>query len=540
VGTGDRQKKAWVTQIYWIISDRLLTVRVGKFVVMAADDKSGIMTRDAEQERLAGCGEEMQVSAEKEESQHIMTPETETNATTDDVVNNYADADRDSESPRSRDLIDPAVADVDSEEPADIQHLTATQESTLVRSALRMNSLDGEDAALLSEFLSRAQAKRAANAATIPKDADKVMGEELVPNSPSVRSRRALEELDKNSPSPQKPQLSCPTKTEKTSDSPTSPMKDETDEEAGNQASPAATRRSNRTRFPRPPTRAPRPAVPNQIPVRRANGTEFVFLQRTEAQELSLTTRRNTRRNKGDAQLPKYALQAMAKRQQEEPDNSDSSTAPVRRSPRKRAGTKQVSWKEEQLVEYAVEKNKDSGSGDDVVSGGADKKKTASLRRNGSTSKSTTREREKEKEEAVAASPATPRRVRRLALPTTTNITTTSTSAGADTTSASTTSSAKPIAVSTPISKRKKLTPKSPGGGLLGLPAKAAISKTANSSSKAGIKTAKTSSAATSKKTSNIPTSTNGGKTQSSLLKVGSSSAGATPLPKRVRAKKAG
>ncbi|KAL1964713.1 hypothetical protein VTN77DRAFT_6739 [Rasamsonia byssochlamydoides] len=493
--------------------------RKRKLAAIAADEDSSAMW-ESEQEQLPGTGHESELScggeesqelANTEEDQHVMTPEAKTKATTDDV-NNSAEAGRDSNSPSSCDLVDPAV-EVDSDEAADIQtqDLIATKESepTLVRSALRMNSLDGEEAAFLSEFLSRAQAKRAAKLA---QDEERVMKGELVPNSPLVRSRRALEELDKNSPSPQKPHSSSPSKAEKSSDSPIEPMKDETDEETGNQASPAACRRSNRIRLPSLQQRAPRPAVPNQIPLRRAKGTEFVFLQRTEAQELALTTRRNTRHNKGDAQLPKYALQAMAKRQQEEDtasshlDNSDAST---RRSERKRAGAKQVSWKEEQLVEYA-----ENSSSKDPVSGGSDKKKTASARRNGKSTKET----------SPGALPATPpRRVRRLALPAATNTTTTSTS-GTNTNSATTSSSTKPIAVGTPIPKRKKLTPKSPSAGLLKRPAKGAMSKTVNSSS--------SSTTTTSSKTSNIPTSNGKSRT---LLKAGP--AGATPMPKRVRAK---
>ncbi|KAL1988216.1 hypothetical protein VTN96DRAFT_191 [Rasamsonia emersonii] len=490
----------------------LETGRRRRKVAMAADEDS-CMTWDSEPERLAGTaqetdsqdhelacsGEETQAPADTEEDQRVTTPETKI---TDDVNNS--------------EQVDPA-ADIDSDA-ADFQDLIATQESTLVRSALRMNSLDGDDAALLSEFLSRAQAKRAAKAAKIPKDE---MKEELVPNSPTVRTRQALEELDKNSPSPQKPQLLSPSKAEKPSGSPDDPMKDEEDEEAGNPASPAACRRSSRIRLPKPPQRAPRPAVPNQIPLRRAKGTEFVFLQRTEAQELALTTRRNTRRNKGDALLPKYALQAMAKRQEEEAasshlDNSDDAAA--RQSTRKRAGAKQVSWKEDQLVEYVDGKSKNSGND---VSGGADKKKTA-IRRN--ASKSTSREKE-----TVAASPgSTPKKpVRRLALPAATT-TSSTTDSGA-------TTSTKPISVGTPIPKRKKLTPKSPGAGLLKLPAKGALSKTVtSSSSKSGIKTT-TSSTSSSKmsKTSSIPTSSSKGQT---LLKAGP--AGATPMAKRVRAKK--
>jgi hypothetical protein len=112
-------------------------------------------------------------------------------------------------------------------------------------------------------------------------------------------------------------------------------------------------RRSNRTRTAKIP-RPHAPNVPHQIPVRRANGTEFIFLRRTEAQQVALTTRANTRRNRGDAQMPRYRLQEMAEQQSEiaeargDPEAGDSATLHG-----KPIGKKQVSWNEHHLVQYA-------------------------------------------------------------------------------------------------------------------------------------------------------------------------------------------
>ena len=47
------------------------------------------------------------------------------------------------------------------------------------------------------------------------------------------------------------------------------------------------------------------------IPVRRPDGSEPVVLQKSAAQELAITTRANTRRNKGLSKLPKFMLETL-------------------------------------------------------------------------------------------------------------------------------------------------------------------------------------------------------------------------------------
>lgn len=324
---------------------------------------------------------------------------------------------------------------------ADVKELNAEQEKNLIRSALRLSELDGEDAELLSDFLTRAQAKRAANAALTPRETDKA----VISDSPTPRARRALGELDGNSPSPQKP---SPSKAA------SSPEAEKTDDQ---QSATPGCRRSSRTRA----AKQQEQAVPNRIPLRRANGTELVFLPRTEAQELALTTRRNTRRNKGDAQLPRIALQAMAQKQEAEQAESEGSAEESQRRS-KRAGGKQVSWNEQRLVEYAH---------DDVPVEPAPAASAARAPRRPPTGAKS------------AAAPALPRA----------------------------SSTTKP---STPVGQRKKLTPKSPSAALLGTPASKAIGK-------AAVKTGTTSSSRSSSSSSKTAA---GVKKSSSILKAGAGS----------------
>jgi hypothetical protein len=420
-------------------------------------------------------------------------------------------------------IVDLAVDAQGGQVTAEVRELIAKKEQKLVRSALRMTSLDGEDAALLSEFLSRAQAKRAANAAMAGEERSEIRQkkEGQVLGSPAVQSRRALEELDVNSPSI-KPSTSTPVKAERLPESPDAAGP--TDEINQSIASPTvARRRSSRTK-PTEQTRSLRPAVPNQIPVRRANGTEFVFLQRTEAQELALATRKNTRRNKGNALLPRYLLQAIVK--QERKDETTQPFAHIegkdesRQSRKHATGPKQVCWNEDQLVEYAPEKRSSPATDSPSPS----KKKGGSSRREGSESAPVT----------THALPATPsKKVRRI------NMATSSTSMD-DTARAI----SKPMPVGTPVPKRKKLTPR--------LKSTTSATKTVEFSSDHSFKDPLPSAAAkaatrqmappsqqTASKMSGIPRSKTLIKPSAPATTTSTSSAGATPMVRRVRARRA-
>lgn len=284
---------------------------------------------------------------------------------------------------------------------------------------MKLPTLEGDDAELISEFLSRAKAKRAAAAATKSETAvvHRDIDNDVIPQSPTPRQRRVLKDLDKNSPSSPRCHVS-PSKLRQVPSSPLTHLperpvqrepenedkgdgeEEEEDEEEEakeekekldskeqpQQASAVRQcRRSTRTTV-KPQRHIP--AVPNQIPLRRSNGTEFVFLQKTEAQRLALTTKANTKRNKGDAQLPHKVLPGLQASESNKDDAvSPRSTAAAaaaaaatttkimhKKSTRKQAcGRKKVTWDDRHLVQYEgeilsesdMETNQDGHSPDD-------------------------------------------------------------------------------------------------------------------------------------------------------------------------------
>ncbi|KAL6232594.1 hypothetical protein BDW75DRAFT_242812 [Aspergillus navahoensis] len=393
--------------------------------------------------------------------------------------------------------------------------MSAAQESTLIRSALR-SSMDGDDTALLNDFLSKAKAKREAKAAAETEAAATIIAsdpEEKEPEQPprhqaSVEiptpERRVLEDLDANTSSPQK--------------SPSKP--DEKNESVGDKdsASPVA-RRSTRVRLLQ---RAVAPSFRTTLSLRRARGNEFVFLQRTEAQEMALATRRNTKQNKGDALMPKFKLQELARQTPDSYPNTVNDGTRKSNKPKK-----YVKWNEERLVEYEG----DGPGSDDDLSGGsqalkatttlnpklAEKKKgAASSGRSSVSHESLKTGAGVQPEAAAAATTASPtatraRRVRRLGPPKPLESAVVTDSND----SASSPPSPTTIVGSTPIAKRKKLTPKSP---------KTSLSRTASK-----VPTA----AAAATNTTELPSLLSGGRSvKANLLKV---NAGSTPKPRRVR-----
>lgn len=155
-----------------------------------------------------------------------------------------------------------------------------------------------DDTNLLKDFLNRAQAKKMVKDIKKPANAPP-------PVSPRRSPRKALTELTSNSPSPQKPK-------DLANRPGTPPGKQRLDAFSFDDVDelteePTSCRRSTRTRLPAP-AKAP-PGAPSFIPVRRADGTDAVVLQKSMAQELAVQTRANTRRNKGQSKPPSLALQ---------------------------------------------------------------------------------------------------------------------------------------------------------------------------------------------------------------------------------------
>ena len=157
-----------------------------------------------------------------------------------------------------------------------------------------------DDTSMLKEFLNRAQAKKAAKTPILS-----VIDVPKPQISPRRSPRKALGAHGGNALSPQKLR-DVPNRPGTPPGKPKldAPGSDEVDEIS---AEITSCRRSTRTRLPAPAKGVP--GAPSFIPVRRADGTDPVVLQKSQAQELAMITRANTRRNKGQSKPPLLALQ---------------------------------------------------------------------------------------------------------------------------------------------------------------------------------------------------------------------------------------
>ena len=189
-------------------------------------------------------------------------------------------------------------------------------------------TIDCDDNDFLYGFLRRARARKdvaeRATPSPIKQSAPQRSTTDPSPHPGPGQSRKALEPIDSNT--------TCPTKGTK----PEVKMTSESEKAQAHKASagslsPEGSRM--RTRFPRPQRKAV--AAPTTIPVRQANSTELVLLQKTEAQQVALATRNNTKRNRGEAVMPKVKLQTLSQQQ----------CSPTK-SPRHKRNSKGVSWDE--------------------------------------------------------------------------------------------------------------------------------------------------------------------------------------------------
>ena len=198
------------------------------------------------------------------------------------------------------------------------------------RSGIRFS----DDTSMLKEFLNRAQAKKAAKTPSLT--APDLPKPQV---SPRRSPRKALGSQTGHDLSPQKPR-DVPNRP---GTPPGKPQVDAVESDDGEEISAEITscRRSTRTRLPAPVKGIP--GAPSFIPVRRADGTDHVVLQKSQAQELAMVTRANTRRNKGQSKPPLLALQDLPA----EITESASSITVKRRT----ASSKTVGWAE-QLASY--------------------------------------------------------------------------------------------------------------------------------------------------------------------------------------------
>jgi hypothetical protein len=186
---------------------------------------------------------------------------------------------------------------------------------------LRPDAPPSDDTAYLNDFLTRARAKKAAQAANSPEKMD----------SPAKNTRQALANLSTNPVSP--------SEAAQTGLKPEELLEDTVlDDQA---TSPC--RRTSRPRFPKP-VKSIAPAIPNTIPVRRSNGTEFIFLPRSEAMQVALDTRTNTQRNKGEAVAPVVRLETL----------SIGEMSPIKERKKSSKAKKMVKW-DENLSQEQVE-----------------------------------------------------------------------------------------------------------------------------------------------------------------------------------------
>ena len=182
------------------------------------------------------------------------------------------------------------------------QAMEGTRQQT-ANQKTRSGARFSDDTSMLKDFLNRAQARKAAQKPLLSAP------DAPIPQcSPRRSPRKTHGSQDGHALSPQKRR----TIVNRPGTPPGKPKTETLDSEEGEEltAEPASCRRSTRTRLPAPSKAAP--GAPSFIPVRRADGTDPVVLQKSQAQELAVTTRANTRRNKGQSKPPLLALQDLA------------------------------------------------------------------------------------------------------------------------------------------------------------------------------------------------------------------------------------
>ena len=182
----------------------------------------------------------------------------------------------------------------------DVSQATQSIKEQTPNQKKRSGARFSDDTSMLKDFLNRAQARKAAQKPVLsaPEAA-------ISQHSPRRSPRKMHGSQDGRGSSPEKPRNIA----SRPNTPPSKPKLEAFDSDDGEEhtAEPASCRRSTRTRLPAPSKTVP--GAPSFIPVRRADGTDPVVLQKSQAQELAVATRANTRRNKGQSKPPLLALQ---------------------------------------------------------------------------------------------------------------------------------------------------------------------------------------------------------------------------------------
>lgn len=415
-----------------------------------------------------------------------------------------------------------------------VKDLTQQQEGTLVRSALR-SSIDRADTALLNDFLIRAQEKRAAKAATLTQEeatTEQSSSPDLSPDAecPTPTSRRVLEVMDENSsstaraasPPTQETQINVQEQVEALGQ----PVLEE--EEAPASPTVRRSRRSRRGTTPEPPT---------TISLRRATGTEFVFKQRTPAQELALTTTKNTRRNRGDAVFPQLVLEALREQtkaleeqekalaEQAKDEQPVSAATTIREDSNEpkdpSTGRKSVRWNDDRLVEFSPDAPYWPPLPEETPEEQSPRRRPRQRRSRGQMEEESGHDTDSAPS-APTTAPA-PKRVRRVGNSAMGAGTPVQTGSGSSRTSAPAAPADEVAGPSTPTRARRVLTPRSPSASGLPTPVSRSSTAPADQAVASGIPT----------RTPSTPAATS----QGSRRRSREDNAGSTPMPRRVRAR---
>nr|KMM64862.1 hypothetical protein CPAG_01214 [Coccidioides posadasii RMSCC 3488] len=214
---------------------------------------------------------------------------------------------------------------------------TPVKRPSMIASLLRQPLLEEDDVELLSNFLSEAEAKRTTNNALAARKAAEKRASIKLSRSPcKLKARRALEHLDKNSPT----SMIRDRSPSKLLQAPASPLP-ETGKENGLEA---RTSKDEDGEGPRRDDLFPEFQI--KSPLRRSKGTEFIFSQKTDTQKLALTTKSNTKQNKAGAKLPHLVMKTVNETYLKMMDASPLSP---------KSGTKTVTWDDAKLVTFAEE-----------------------------------------------------------------------------------------------------------------------------------------------------------------------------------------
>jgi hypothetical protein len=210
-----------------------------------------------------------------------------------------------------------------------------------------------DDTAILKSFLSRAAASKAEKAANISRreSLENRRDSDIVRHA-LASPRKVLEDKDPNSPSIYDQDVTVeapaalPVNIDTTEEASPTPELTETGDKSEQKPARASRRsaRAKTSRLPAPASTAP--AQASKIAIRRADGNEHVVLKKSDAQELALITRNNTRKNKQGAFTVNLRLLKLATEAIMEPLLGEKDT-PKEPAP----GKKTLRW-DEQLAYY--------------------------------------------------------------------------------------------------------------------------------------------------------------------------------------------